>query len=212
MVFLGLDELEKMLQSHREWLKSNHKEGNRAVFTGRVLHKCDHALTGRCLDQISGICADLSDLTLSNTRFRQSMLRNSQLSAISAENADFTQSNLVGSEMTSMYAPGCIFRGADLRAVCLAASICRDSDFTGADLRGAMLCGCDFTSADFTGADLRGVDYLGKLGIVSDYIDPDGRILNAATFTGAIFKGTLMDEGLRAYLHKFGIATDDHIV
>lgn len=198
-------EINEIIREHREWMESGCKNDNKTKLFFADLLGLD--LSNVCLDRAWAAYADFRCCDLVSTSLKNVDFFNCFFQFADAREIDFTDATIIRSDLTEMHAARCSFCGTDMRATVLNHVDCTGADFTGADLRGADLRGGNFTGANFTGADLRGVDYFAA---PDDAVNPRpdnlcGGMYEDAVFEDAIFKGTLMDEGLANHLRNLGI-------
>ena len=140
--------LKEILKDHREWLRSNGNEGERAV-----LHR-----------------ASLRDADLQNADLRYADLRGADLCGANLIDADLDSACLHDANLR-----GTILCSANLYAADLQGADLSDADLYGADLQAATLCdanlhGANLCNANWHNADLPcGIVQVGPIGSRKDY-------------------------------------------
>lgn len=128
---MDAEKLEKILQEHEVWVRSNHTRGKRARLV-------KGGLIGADLQEVN-----LCGAYLYGANFRQANLRKANL-----REANLTHANLRGANLS----------GADLRGANLLWADLRGTSLCGADLSGAYLVYADLLCAHLKGANLQDVD------------------------------------------------------
>jgi nucleoid DNA-binding protein len=145
------DSLNVILSSHKRWLESEGRKGEKAVLIRAKLKR-----------------ADLYGLRLSQVNFQEADLRGADLSEADLYEANFQEANLIGAilEWASLDGAnlkwadlqGADLRWANLEGTNLTGANLRFADFEGANLKGAKLC-----EADLYGTNLRNTDMQGAI-------------------------------------------------
>ena len=153
------DELKKILEIHRVWLRS--EAGERAVLNGADLSGANLSyadLSGAGLSD-----ADLSGANLSGANLSGAVLNGANLSGANLSYADLSGAGLNGANLSD----------ADLS----------DADLSGANLSYADLRGANLSNADLSGANLRDADLSGAVlnGANLSYANLSGVNLNRVT-------------------------------
>ena len=177
----GNEELEKILQDHQIWLKSNGEKGERADL--RNLDFSNSADLTALLRHYSLKNADLShtdfsnqDLSgvifkgakLENANFNGAKLNNAHMENISADrinlsyadisNAYFDGAVIQHAQMNSTHANMTSFAHADMDFSDIRSMIAINADFTDASMRNVEAMQTTFRNACFKNADLSGAD------------------------------------------------------
>lgn len=204
------NELQKIVQLHKEWLLSEGESGLQAVLENADLRQAELSgidlsyavLTASNLERanLSGsklVSADLRKCGLAYANLRHSDLSHANLSCARAQGADFTEARLTGSHLEQVQLDNACLRKVDLagaqakgarlnRADLSRASLndcCLDSaQLRQANLTNASLCKTLLCGADLLGAKVVGVSF--DEAIVDDIIADIGLIrLNQQTMT-----------------------------
>ncbi len=196
---LDMDELEKILSDHEEWLKDNVK-GKQATFLKKDLK--GYRLGGKNLSGAFFIYSVLSEATLDSSILIGSSFNTCNLSSVSLieanlENITVINSCLQGAYLTSAILKGSTFRDVDLSKSYLSKANLENADLSGCIIRNAKFYDSNLISAQFEGADLS-ESILGKCDLRdanlynanltnSDLLDAnlDGADLRNANLTGA---------------------------
>jgi hypothetical protein len=131
-------ELEKVLEQHQLWLKSDGKEGAKADLR-RI------SLNGEDLDEVDLRGADLSSADLSEANILY---------------ADFSGANLSGANLSGADLSGANFSGVDLSYANLQATNFRETDLENANLANANLSEAVLSFADLRGANFENTNLL----------------------------------------------------
>lgn len=119
--------LNKIIENHKLWIKTEGREGKRANLSGESLYGVN--LKGVDL-RFSNMCGvNMENAVLENANLMSVDLRDSDLSGINLKGADLSGGNLSGADLSN-------------------------SDLSGADLSGAALSGTDLKEADLKDVNL----------------------------------------------------------
>ncbi|MCK5375127.1 MAG: pentapeptide repeat-containing protein, partial [Alphaproteobacteria bacterium] len=161
--------LPKLMEYHREWLKSRGVTGVQLDLTDMDLR----GLGSLKMEQLTAIKAikakffgmnlykvEMQSATLDGSDFRDCDMVESDLRGTSFKGANFSHTDLEGANCSSLMlgAGGisrfnpCDFEGAVMRYAKMVRGTYKDAIFKDADLSYADLSGCDLRGADFTGA------------------------------------------------------------
>ena len=141
-------DLGPILSDHGAWLRSNGRDGKRAM-----LAEAD--LAGAELDGATLANADLQDAILSDATCREADFQGADLRRANLSSADVTSGNLGVARL----------RHADMRRAKLDGANLRGTDLAGANLRGASLNDADFGGANLLSTDIRETDLSGVRGL-----------------------------------------------
>lgn len=192
------EELARILEQHRQWLKSGRKSGSRADLSGARLNGVDFSgadLSGALMHGASLQGADLSDARLIHTDLSDADLQGASLVRANLLLTDFTAANLRGALLAATTPSvsdqelgqtprGPRFRDADLRDADLRCAYCYISDFSGASLSGAQLSNATLERANFANNDLSELDFSGA--------NLNGANLRCSNLAGANLSRTTM--------------------
>lgn len=140
-------DLDAILESHVEWVVSDHRNGRQADFS--TCHLQDVELAGRNLSYVSLRGADLSGKDLSRTVL---------------DRADLTGTNLTGAKLT-----GAKCRSTKLQDANLDRIEATQADFFGANLSGMQAKGADFEKCNFSYAILNGARLLESSAVSANF-------------------------------------------
>lgn len=140
-------DLDAILESHVEWVVSDHRNGRQADFS--TFHLQDVELAGRNLSYVSLRGADLSGKDLSRTVL---------------DRADLTGANLTGAKLT-----GAKCRSTKLQDANLDRIEATQADFFGANLSGMQAKGADFEKCNFSYAILNGARLLESSAVSANF-------------------------------------------
>ena len=140
-------DLDAILESHVEWVVSDHRNGRQADFSTCPLQ--DVELAGRNLSYVSLRGADLSGKDLSRTVL---------------DRADLTGANLTGAKLT-----GAKCRSTKLQDANLDRIEATQADFFGANLSGMQAKGADFEKCNFSYAILNGARLLESSAVSANF-------------------------------------------
>jgi uncharacterized protein YjbI with pentapeptide repeats len=124
------DDLNALLNAHRQWIDSEKSAGRRADLRGAPLDSAD---------------------------LRGADLRHADLGGANLRGADLTEADLRGADLTRARLEGATLSRADLQEAMLQGADLRRANISAADLRRANLRGCSFRDADLQEADLTDV-------------------------------------------------------
>jgi uncharacterized protein YjbI with pentapeptide repeats len=192
------EELARILEQHRQWLKSGRKNGSRADLSGAHLDGIDFSgadLSGAVMHGASLQGADLSDSRLIHTDLSDASLQGACLARANLLLTDFTAADLRGAQLSATTPSlsdqelgqtprGPRFKDADLREADLRAAYCYISDFSGASLSGAKLADANLERANIANNDLSELDFSGA--------NLNGANLQGSDLTGANLSGAAM--------------------
>ena len=170
------NELEKILELHREWGKSSAKEGKQADFrqadlSGADLSDADLSgadfrgtnlsgahlnganLSGACLIEADLRGADLKGANLSGACLIEAYLDGADLKLADLKQADLSGASLVEANLSNSYLREAYFCGANLSGALLI-----EANLRQADLREAVLYGANLWQANLNGANLLNAD------------------------------------------------------
>lgn len=119
--------LRKIIDNHKNWVKTEGGEG-------RIANLTEESLYG----------ADLSGVDL----------RFAKMCGVNLENANLEGTNLMSADLRDSDLSGINLKGADLSGAKLSGADLSFSDLSGADLSGAELSGADLKGANLKGANL----------------------------------------------------------
>ena len=200
------EELEKILDDHKHWLKRDCEgwENMRADLSGadlRGVNFCCRNLSGASLAganlsyaelQSADLCganlsgAELSYLDLRNADLRNAYARGARFNASDLSHADCRFANLINAHFKGSDLSYTDFRCAEMDNAVFSGAKLDKTNFDSASLQGADLTGAEATDfhlsrpgmngCNLRGADLRGTD-----------IYPDDKTLRTACITGALF-------------------------
>ena len=161
--------LPKMLEYHRDWLKTRGERGKQLDLTTIDLR----ILGSLKMEQLTAIKAynamffgmnlykvQMQSAVLNGSDFRDCDLEEADLRGSSFKDANLSNSNLrnadcgalvLGAGGTSRFNP-CNFEGAKLRYADFSGAVLKNANFKNADLSFANLSSCDLRGADFSGA------------------------------------------------------------
>lgn len=147
-------QLKRILKSHKDWVDSNGKRGERADFGETILIGVD--LRGADLRGADLSGANLSWINLTDTDLRGADLRNADLSDTEVRGVDLNEVDLSDARL----------RGADLREANLSKAVLTGANLKEADLRGAelsdsVLSGTNLNDAKFFYTDHSGTNRIG---------------------------------------------------
>ena len=140
---MNSEELNKILENHKHWLKKDVSGWERMRADLRKAYLSETDLHG---EDLSG--ASLSGASLSGVDLYRAYLDGAELSEACLSRAYLRRAYLYGADL----------RNADLSDADLGGAYLRDADLSGADLSGANLYGANLYGANLSGADLYGAD------------------------------------------------------
>ncbi len=153
-------DLDKILEEHILWTKSNQKQGNRADLSGANLRG-----------------ANLSGVTLSGAI----------LTDVNLSHADLEDANLSGSDLSRAKMLAAFLAGADLSKALLRSAVLTGAQMTRATLRGAILTDADLSGAELENVDMVEAKLDGAANLRSTHLN--GALLNRARLNGAQLSG-----------------------
>ncbi len=149
---LRREDLEKILEEHGRWVRTNGKEGARASFaranlTGvslseKLLSMAD--FSGARLTGASLVLADLSQANFSDADLSRADLSGADILLVNLSDANLSEADLSVADLT----------GANMAGASLSSALLPEADLSGADLSGADLSGADLTGAHLSSANL----------------------------------------------------------
>ncbi len=178
--------LPKLLESHRDWLKSKGDSGQQLDLSNVDLRllgslKMEHLTAIKALETkffgMNLYKVQLQSAVLDGSDFRNCDLEDADLRGSSFKDTNFSHAVLKGANCaalmlgaggTQRFNP-CDFSGARLKYI----------DFSGAQLKDAIFTGADLSYADLSEADLRGADFTGA---VMDFTNFDKAQTEGAKF------------------------------
>lgn len=150
-------ELERILEAHLKWVKSDGKEGERAKLAHTNLQAATLANANpEGLFPVNLQKADLTNADLRGGVLLQANLQGADLTSAYLHGANVVNANLQGASLHAAYLIGTFLAGANLDAVDLGWANLERSDLSGASLAGARLDGASFIRANLTNAVLVG--------------------------------------------------------
>ena len=129
-------ELKEILASHKIWIETKGKQGQRANFSGANLYRA----------YITGAKLEFANLNGANL-----------------EGANLWDENLTGANLTGADLENANLRGANLTGADLSRANLGGTNLTGANLWGANLGGTNLTGANLWGANLGGANLTGAI-------------------------------------------------
>jgi uncharacterized protein YjbI with pentapeptide repeats len=180
-----LGRLPKLLDAHRRWLQSDHRDGEQVNLDGANLSEA--SLFRANLRDSSLIGADLGDASLGGADLSHASLIGADLSNASLVGADLSDASLYGANLSGADLGKADLTGADLdRAhltrADLGEALLSEASLVGADLSDASLYGANLSGANLRKADLTGADLLNA--------DLSGADFRATKLAGALFEPT----------------------
>ena len=142
---MDTQELQKILDEHKEWLKTYGEYGCRAVLDSADLRGVD--LNCADLRGASLRGADLRSANLYRVDLTGASLRGATLSA-NLNGADLSDADLSGADLSGANLENAFLRGAILSGANLSESNLRNANLRNANLSGADLKGADLNYAD----------------------------------------------------------------
>lgn len=153
---LTADEIRQIVDQHRQWLLSNEKEGQRAVFIGKDLSPHREILQDADLTDAWLARANFTGMILTGTKFIRCKMEQADLTRADAFMADFTGANLANATLAGTNCARATFRDATLLEVNLEGAVLDAADFTHANLRRSIFRRASLTDAVLSRADLSG--------------------------------------------------------
>jgi uncharacterized protein YjbI with pentapeptide repeats len=163
---LSPEELQHVLDAHREWLTSGKENGQRANLGHTDLQGAD--LSGVDLREAELVSADLSETHLRGAKLQQANLARANLQGAIVGGANFGDANLCEANLQEAHLGNANFENADLGGANLSEAHLGGADFrrsklTTANLQGAKLLKARLWEADLQDANLEGVrSFLGS--------------------------------------------------
>jgi len=147
-------QLKRILRSHKDWVDSNGKKGERADLCETILIGID--LRGADLRGADLSGANLSWINLTDTDLRGADLRNADLSdteirGVDLNEVDFRDAHLRGADLRDANLSKAVLTGADLK----------ETDLRGAELSDSVLSGTNLNDAKFFYTDHSGTNHIG---------------------------------------------------
>lgn len=157
------EQLTKILQSHKLWLTSGGKEGERANLEGVELEWAElqgadlqnAILNGAAFKNANLIAANLQGAQLRGASFDGAKLQAADLRTPFLNKAEFKNAILTKTNLQGARLPGANFDGANLRRADLRNALLEEAVFKGAELIETNLQGGQLRRASFDGAILR---------------------------------------------------------
>lgn len=150
-------ELDGIVTEHGKWLRSDGREGARAVlpnrdFSGMDLAEINLAFADLTECRFSGANLLLADFT--QAHLERADLSGADLSGADLLLADFSDADLSGADLSVSDLSGATLSGAWLTGAALPQSDLSGTNLSGADLSGTDLSGANLARANLTGANL----------------------------------------------------------
>lgn len=150
------DDLARVLNKHKLWLRSEGKQGVRANLIQADLSGTDLSEANLMLAELSG--SHLSGSNLLLVDLSQADLSNADLSGADLSGADLLLTNFEGADLSRADLSVVDLSGATLSHARLGGAILIQADLSGATLTGADLTGADLSGANLSSADLTGAN------------------------------------------------------
>lgn len=149
-------DLARILKNHKQWLRSDGKEGTRADLIKTDLSGTDLSEANLMLAELSG--SQLSGSNLLLVDLSQANLSDADLSGADLSGADLLLTNFERADLSRADLSVVDLSGATLSHARLAGAILIQADLSGATLKGADLSGADLSGANLSSADLAGAN------------------------------------------------------
>jgi len=149
-------DLARILKNHKQWLRSDGKEGTRADLIKTDLSGTDLSEANLMLAELSG--SQLSGSNLLLVDLSQANLSDADLSGADLSGADLLLTNFARADLSRADLSVVDLSGATLSHARLTGAILIQADLSGATLKGADLSGADLSGANLTSADLAGAN------------------------------------------------------
>jgi Pentapeptide repeats (8 copies) len=150
-----------ILDRHRRWLATGHREGERAVLRGWDFSRQEFAgvdLSDADLTDARCVQTDLRDARLTGAELSGAVLRGARLDRAVLSGANLHAADLTNAVLTGAALDFCVLTEANLEAADAAGAVWRGAALNGARLNRANLFGCDLRESDLTDAVLLGTD------------------------------------------------------
>lgn len=200
------EELDKIIEQHKLWLKTDGKEGRQADLSGTDLRGKDLKGTVLVLANLKGANLNGLDLSFSNlnsANLEEANLEMANLSFSKLEESNLTRANLKGaslyrarvssSNLSNVNLEGAVLEGANLICSNLTGSNLSNANLMRAGLQLADLTKANLTKADLTDANLEGTNLCGSN---LEWANLNEANLEDANLTGANLEGANL-EGLK---------------
>lgn len=145
---ISKEELEKVLENHKDWLQHG-KYGLDEMYADLR----DTDLCGAILMNV-----DLREANLRRTNLKGADLSGSNFNEADLSEADLSEADLIGTRLSGARLGGANLKKANLREADLFSAHLHKANLSGADLSGADLCRAGLMGAILSGANLFGAD------------------------------------------------------
>ena len=184
---ISKEELEQILENHKEWIRDDRFESDEKYadlrdtdLCGAILRNVDLReanlrrtnLKGADLSESDFSRADLSDADLSDADLSETCLSEARLGGANLRKANLREANLYSAHLHKANLIGADLSGARLCRAGLMGAILSGANLFGANLHCANLIGADLRGAELFGADLTGAD-------LSKAILPNPEVMNS---------------------------------
>jgi len=186
MKTMTVTELKSILASHKLWVETKGKQGQRANLVGAALsgtYLCDANLEGANLlySNLEGAnltCANLEGANLVGANFCDANLKGANLEG----------ANLVGANLEGANLEGAILKGAILKGAYLYCAYLFDANLEGANLVKAYLKGANLVNANLSYSNLEGASFYraSLYGANLENANLEGAILEDANLTNTV--------------------------
>lgn len=146
--------MREMVELHRRWLLSDGREGYKAVFIGKDLSAHRELLQDADLTRAEFAQANLSNMSLTGTKFLGCQMQQANLTGVDALMADFGGANLANAALVGAKCQRANFRGTNLLHADLQRAVLDAADLSRANLRMANMRRTSLKDAILSHADL----------------------------------------------------------